>query len=137
MIAGKTPARHAVEAAVREVHERSLLHQLRHYLALPYPVAWQTQYRFAGASGRKWAADIAAVDHRLLIEVQGGTANHGARSHAGIVGYAQDAVRLAEAQIAGFDMLYFTPEHIEDGRALDLVRRWFIARHWGRESQCP
>jgi very-short-patch-repair endonuclease len=121
----KTPARIALERAQREAFERSMYQQLTRYLQIG-GLDWRPQYEFL--SDRKYRADFAELNHRLLVEVQGGSWIPGSHSHTGGTGYDHDCVRMAEASIAGWSMIYVTADMITDGRALRLVERWFQAR---------
>ncbi len=69
---------------------------------------------------------MAEIRHKLLVEVQGGIWTQG--RHTRGLGYQADCLRMAEAQIAGWDILYVTTEMVEDGSALALIGRWFNAR---------
>jgi very-short-patch-repair endonuclease len=120
----KTPARLLVEAAERDALERSMLQQITHYLRIP-GLDWRSQYEFLRPD-RKYRADFAELTHRLLVEVQGGSWISGAHSRGG--GYERDCVRMAEATIAGWTILYVTGDMVNDGRALVLVERWFLAQ---------
>jgi len=70
---------------------------------------------------RRWRFDIAFVEQRLAVEIQGGVWRGG--RHTSGSGYSRDAERLAEAQILGWRLLYVTPDHIKSGQAVDWIRR--------------
>jgi very-short-patch-repair endonuclease len=109
-----TPAQQMIRRAERERHETALATVL-HQAGLPEPVR---QFRYM--PGRKLTADFAYPHVRLLIEVQGGSWGAG---HSRADRYAEDRVKVAEAQMAGWVVIEVTPVMIGDGRALDLIER--------------
>lgn len=72
---------------------------------------------------RKFLADFAWPELKLIVEVQGGVHIRGARSHTGRKGYEQDRARTNEAVILGYRILEFTPHQIKNGYAIRTVRR--------------
>ena len=86
--------------------------------ALPVPVA---EFKFHPT--RKYRADWAFVDARLLVEVEGGAfLKDGGRHNRG-AGFRNDLEKYAEAAILGYRVIRVLPEWIEDGRALTYVER--------------
>ena len=77
--------------------------------------------QYAYAHGRKFRADFALVESRLLVEVQGGVYTR--RGHGSITGVLADMKRGNVAALAGWYVLRVTPDEVEDGRALALVKR--------------
>jgi len=81
---------------------------------LPLP-SWQVPI-----AGHKW--DFAYPEPWLiLVEVQGGT--RGLGRHSREPGYSQDRARANQAGIDGWLVLEFTAGMINDGSALETVRR--------------
>jgi very-short-patch-repair endonuclease len=82
-------------------------------------IAHMRQYRYA--PGRRFRADFAVLDARLLVEVQGGIYNR--RAHGSITGVLADMRRGNVAALAGWYVLRVTPDEAADGRALALIQR--------------
>ena len=93
--------------------EAALLFQLR-AVKIPEP---ETQYRFL--PDRRFRADFAWPDRKLLVEVDGGQHVYGRHNRAG--GYAQDRERDNLAQLAGFTVLRFTGAMVESGQAVSVI----------------
>lgn len=80
-------------------------------------IDFEREYRFA--PGRKWRADFRIAD--VLIEVEGGTWTNG--RHTRGLGFELDCLKYGEAAALGFRLVRVTPAMIDDGRAIQLVRR--------------
>lgn len=76
-------------------------------------------YRYV--PGRKFEADFAFPDRRLLIEVQGGIYSRAA--HGSITGILADNERLNLATLNGWGMFRFTPDQVKDGTAIETIRK--------------
>ena len=99
--------------------ESALVNALVYYLhaaGLPDPVR---EYRFCPT--RKWRADLAYPDARLLIECDGGTWSGG--RHVSGSGFEGDCEKTNEAQLLGYRILRFTGGMINGGMALDTIER--------------
>lgn len=83
---------------------------------LPAPV---TQFKFCPT--RRWRADFAWPEQRVIVEVQGGIWTGG--RHARGSGIAAEAEKLSTAAALGYRVLPVTREMIEDGRAVALIRQ--------------
>lgn len=71
---------------------------------------------------RKWRYDLAFLGgFRLLIDVQGGTWVQGHHSRG--TGYRNDCIKMAEAVLAGYRVLWLTSDMISDDTAIDLIER--------------
>lgn len=81
---------------------------------------FEREYRFD--SVRRWRSDLAFVGERLLIECDGGQWLPRA-GHSSGRGRERDCEKDCAATIAGWRVLRFTTSMIEDGRAVDYVRR--------------
>jgi very-short-patch-repair endonuclease len=79
------------------------------------------QFHFGESIGRRWAADFAFLDKKLLIEVDGGA--YVAGRHVRGQGYEDDHARDAEALCLGFRILRVTPRQVTDGKALSWIER--------------
>jgi len=81
-------------------------------------IAFHREFQFAPP--RKWRADFVIGDS-LLIEIDGG-AFAGGRHTTGD-GFRRDLEKSNAAVMAGFRVLHFLPEQVDDGSALALVER--------------
>jgi len=63
------------------------------------------------------------IDTPIAVEVEGGTFIAGRHSRG--KGYEKDCEKYAEALIAGWRVLRVTSGMVEDGRAIDLLKRLF------------
>lgn len=90
---------------------------------------------------RKWAFDLAYPDRLLAIECEGGVRRWSVAStqkigeriipvtktttgrHTKAAGYSSDCEKYNEAQLLGWRVLRFTMELINNGTAIDQVRR--------------
>lgn len=77
----------------------------------------QTEYPFHPR--RKYKADIYVPSHRLIVEVDGGGAQHG-RHHRN-QGYEDDRERDWLALMLGFTVLRVTTRQVLTNRAIDMV----------------
>lgn len=81
--------------------------------------AWVSEYRFDPS--RRWRADFAFLEARLLVEVEGGAWSKG--RHTRGQGFEDDCEKYAEAVIQGWRVLRVTTAMVEDGRALGFIMR--------------
>lgn len=95
--------------------EETLLLHIR-AAQLPEPTR---EFRFHPT--RKWRADLAWPDRRLLVEVEGGTFVSG--RHARGAGMRKDAEKYNEAVLAGYRLLRVTPDMVRDGSAFEVIER--------------
>lgn len=72
---------------------------------------------------RKWRADYAFPNDKLLIEIEGGVWSGG--RHFRGVGAIKDMEKYNEAAILGYRLLRFTPKQIKGFQALRSIKRWF------------
>lgn len=95
-------------------------------MGLPEPIR---QYPFAHP--RRFAADFAYPDHKLLIECEGG----GPRGHhQNAEGYGKDCEKYNLAAIGGWSVLRATGKQIRDGLAVRWVEEWFERRGLGPKN---
>ena len=74
------------------------------------------EYRFNPK--RRWRADFAVPEEKILIEIEGGLWKYG--RHNRTTGYTKDMEKYNSAQILGFKVLRYTPG--QAGRCLDDCR---------------
>lgn len=77
--------------------------------------------RLREAGLKDWRLDFAWPEHRLAVEVQGGTWSQG--KHTRGQGYEDDREKINAAQLLGWTVLEFTTGMIRDGRALRTIER--------------
>jgi very-short-patch-repair endonuclease len=82
-----------------------------------YKVPFVREFKFCPY--RRWRADFAVVDAKLLIEVEGGVWVNGRHNRG--KGMAEDAAKYNTATLLGWRLLRFTPEMITSGKAIDTV----------------
>src|SRR5262245_12547573 len=75
------------------------------------------EYRFNPS--RRWRADFAWPDRRLLLEVEGAVFVNG--RHTRGKGFTADIEKYNQAVLDGYKVLRVTPEHIKRGYALGLL----------------
>lgn len=95
--------------------EEALLLQIK-VAQLPKPVR---EFRFCEA--RRWRADFAWPEQKVLVEVEGGIYSQGRHTRA--AGYTADAEKYNEAQLLGFVVLRFTSPMVVSGLALATLTR--------------
>jgi very-short-patch-repair endonuclease len=84
-------------------------------------------FEFRLHPGRKWAYDVAILEHRVLIEIDGGAwlhtkgkTNHG---HGQGRGFVRDRDKDALAHGLGFRPMRVTVDRVKDGTAAILIRQ--------------
>jgi very-short-patch-repair endonuclease len=70
---------------------------------------------------RKWRFDLALPEHKIALEVEGGTWISG--RHNRPVGYAKDMEKYNEAALLGWRVLRCTWKEVKNGEALALMLR--------------
>ncbi len=98
--------------------ETMLLYQIK-VGGLPTP---QTQYKFHPT--RKYRADICWPEISLIVEIDGGVWLPKG-GHTSGKGYTNDRIRDCEALLLGYKMMRVTPEMVENGMAIDCIKRLF------------
>jgi very-short-patch-repair endonuclease len=126
-LAEATDAVKAVRKAKRRVLEDHLAAQIRRF-HLPEPVR---EYQFY--EGRKWRADFAWVEQKLLVEVEGITPGGGRHQHIG--GFKNDLEKYNAATVDGWRLLRFHRGQIEDWSAVRLLAR-LLAEAGGLPGSC-
>jgi very-short-patch-repair endonuclease len=80
---------------------------------------------FAFHPTRKFRSDLAYVKAKLLVEVDGGQWKAGTGHNSG-TGRERDCEKDAEAQLLGYRVFRFTTNMVQDGRAVELIRRALV-----------
>lgn len=92
----------------------------------PLSADYKQQFRFHPT--RRWPFDFAWPESKVAVEIQGGIWGTGKRNevkgaHVRGKGYTMDCEKLGEAAVLGWKVIPVTPEMVDDGTALDRVRR--------------
>lgn len=82
---------------------------IRAMLQEDYPYAWHSEYLF---SHRNFRFDYALPTKKIAIEIQGGTWTQG--KHTRGKGYQNDCEKLNLAQTLGWNVLWYTPQMLEE-----------------------
>ena len=70
---------------------------------------------------RKWRFDLAFMDAKIAVEVDGGVFIQGRHSRG--AGIEKDCEKFAEATALGWRVLRVTPRHVTSGQAVDWIER--------------
>ena len=70
---------------------------------------------------RRWRADFAFPDHKLLIEFEGGIYTQG--RHTRGKGYENDLEKYNTATLLGFRILRFSASQGKSGKALSMIEQ--------------
>jgi very-short-patch-repair endonuclease len=84
------------------------------------------------AAPRRWRFDFAWPVHKFAVEVEGGSWIGGAHTRG--KHFESDAEKYNEAALLGWTVLRVTPKMIEDGRAIELIKR---AIGWSSPAAIP
>ena len=79
----------------------------------------QLEFRFHKT--RRWRFDLAFVDQKLAVEVDGGGYVQGRHSRGS--GIEKDCEKFAEAMVMGWRVLRVTPKHVESGQAVAWIQQ--------------
>jgi very-short-patch-repair endonuclease len=71
---------------------------------------------------RRWRADFAWPEARLLCEVEGGVYTRG--RHLRIDGFEKDCEKYNSAALLGFFVVRVTASHIKSGKALQWIEQF-------------
>lgn len=99
------------------------------------------EFAFADSIGRRWRADFAWPDLRLLVEIEGivvrrvnGRTQAGGR-HATIGGIIGDCEKYNAAAILGYHVLRFTQAMVRGGAAISTVEKFVQSRQEQQSCQ--
>ncbi len=101
--------------AEREHLEFQFLNQIR-VLRLPDPVR---EYQFCET--RKYRADFAWPELKILVEIQGGTRSTKRTGHSTHEGIRRDCEKSNLAQRLGFTVFKFTGDMVKRGEAIQFM----------------
>ena len=101
-----------------------LAFQLTTVLAMPV----KREYRFH--PDRKWRFDLALIDQRVAVEIDGGGFVYGGHSRG--AGRRRDLEKDGEALKLGWILVRCMPEHVRSGQALSWVEAALKIRNAGR-----
>ena len=93
-------------------------------VGFPMPVE---EHRFCK---RRWRFDLAWIDRKLAVEIEGGTWSHG--RHTRGKGFRGDCEKYAEALCLGWRVLRVTTAMVNDGTALGYIERLLKEETGGR-----
>ena len=105
-------------------HRSQLEEQMRVILLALDAPEWVEEYRFAPP--RRWRMDFAIPSLLIAIEAEGGTWTGGRHTRGD--GFERDCIKYNEAAIAGWIVLRFTSDMINDGSALEQIERAIFAK---------
>jgi len=98
-------------------------------MKLPVPLR---QFKFAGALGRKFAADFCFVEYKLIVEVSGGIWMKDGGAHSRPQKIELDFERQQYAAYLGFLMMAFVPDDVFSGHAIDWTAKTLGRLGWRR-----
>ena len=100
------------------------------------PQDYVRQFKFASHLKRRFRSDFAWPEHRLIVEVEGGTWMQSSRHTSG-PGYQADCKKYNLASVLGYAVLRFDSGMVRDGTALATIEDWFSGSvhrmHFGRD----
>lgn len=92
-------------------------------------IEFQAEYKFH--QSRKWRLDYYIPDLKIGIELHGGVYTNG--RHTRGTGFTADREKMNEAQIMGIMVIEVTSEQVENGKAIELIKRAIESR---RNERC-
>jgi very-short-patch-repair endonuclease len=82
--------------------------------------------------GRRWEADFAYPDLKLLIEIDGGVWRRGGGAHSHPSNIQRDMEKSNDAALLGYRQLRFTSDQVRNGEAVAFLIRVLAACGWVR-----
>ena len=79
----------------------------------------KTEYKFHPT--RKWRADFAFPEQRVLVEFEGGVYSQG--RHTRGRGFEKDCEKYNSAALMGYHVFRFTAGMVKDGSAVHIIER--------------
>lgn len=95
-------------------------------MKLPAPLRF---YKFAMSMGRKFEADFCFLDHKLIVEINGGLWMKGG-AHSMPTHIERDMVKHQHAVLLGFWMMAFTPDDVFSGHAVAWTEKTLRRIGW-------
>jgi len=80
---------------------------------------WVTEYRFKPP--RRWRFDLAWVEQKVALEIEGGVWNYG--RHVRASGFVKDVYKYNEAAIMGWKVIRATTDMVDSGEAIEYLKR--------------
>lgn len=87
-------------------------------------------FKFALSIGRRWEADFACEEYRVLIEIDGGVWRKGGGAHSRPTNILRDMRKSNDAALLGWAPLRFSPAEVKSGDAIAFLQRVLRARGW-------
>ena len=87
-------------------------------LKLPLPIR---EFKFYEQYGRKWRADIAWPELKILVECDGGNWKNG--RHVRPKGFEKDCIKINHATMAGYQVYRFTKDMILRAEAINFIEK--------------
>lgn len=84
-------------------------------------IAFEEEHPFAQEVGRRFRADFAFPDHKLLVEIEGGVWSKG--SHGRGSGIVRDMEKANLAVQLGWRLLRFTGDQVRSGEAATMIEQ--------------
>lgn len=78
------------------------------------------EFLFASEIGRKFRADFAWPEKKILAEIEGGSWSNGRHSRG--IGFEEDCVKYNIAALLGYRVFRFTPGLVESGYAIATIK---------------
>lgn len=92
--------------------EECFVNHCKHYELTP-----EREFHFM--DGRKWRADFAFVDEKILVEIEGGVFTRG--GHTRGAAYTKNCQKYNHAALLGYRILRFTTDQVLNGDAIDMT----------------
>lgn len=94
------------------------------WVRLPQP---RREYKFC--SKRKWRADFAWPEYKVIVEVEGGAETYDPKKigrHNRPKGFRDDCEKYNEATILGWRVLRVTAKQVKSGEALQWIEKLIV-----------
>jgi very-short-patch-repair endonuclease len=118
----------AAKTAKNERFERELEFQIRAH-KLPEP---ERQYYFAASIGRKFRADFAWPQYKLIVEVFGAIWKRGGGGHSHPMHIEKDIERQQIAVLLDWYVVPVTTDQVKEGEAIAILERVLSTKGWRR-----
>lgn len=105
-------------------HEILLAEHISERQDIPAP---EREFCFA-LPDRRWRADFAWPDLKLIVEVEGGIRLKHSTSHTGPEGYQKDCRKYNDAALRGWHVLRFTPQMIHSMEAVNTIHKFILEK---------
>ena len=92
--------------------------QLQEYLHIPIPVFEHTFH-----PTRKWRFDLAFMEHKLAVEVEGGIWNYGRHNRA--ASFIKDMEKYNNACLLGWSLLRLSTDMVKNGEGVIYILKFF------------